>query len=171
VFLNGTPTHSLGAFSCCCSRSPPAVCVGGTAVLVWWGVVGVQLYKKPKIGKLVTQETKSYELVCDMLLGIRVTVSKVSARPLHGNTVKDSDFRVRMLHPPSGGEQCAAGSRHLASRIFLFGLPGYALVCPLISHAASLVDEQRVHNLRFPSTGSTSGVIPTPAHSQRYRVL
>ncbi|KAL6078191.1 Phosphatidylinositol-4-phosphate 5-kinase [Balamuthia mandrillaris] len=75
-------------------------------------------FHRPRIGKLVTKETQSYELVCDMLLGIRVTVSRVSARALRHTEVKPYEFRTKT-------------------------------------------------NLKFPSSGSSAGPMPTPAHSQR----
>eukprot|EP01087_Luapelamoeba_hula_P013485 TRINITY_DN3849_c1_g1_i4.p1 TRINITY_DN3849_c1_g1~~TRINITY_DN3849_c1_g1_i4.p1 ORF type:complete len:843 (+),score=226.72 TRINITY_DN3849_c1_g1_i4:265-2793(+) len=62
-----------------------------------------KLHSKPKLGKIVTPETKSYELVCDMLLGIRVTVSKVAAKPLKNAECVLGDYKVTNLKFPKGG--------------------------------------------------------------------
>jgi len=49
-------------------------------------------YKAQKIGKTITKDDKSYELMFDMLLGIRVTVSKETAKRVQREPTA-SDFR------------------------------------------------------------------------------
>lgn len=49
-------------------------------------------HKKQKIGRTITKDDKSYELMFDMLLGIRVTVSKETAKRITREP-NSSDFR------------------------------------------------------------------------------
>jgi len=51
--------------------------------------------KYRKVGKLITKEDPSYELMFDMLLGIRICVSRVSAKRLKKRQLTDHDFRER----------------------------------------------------------------------------
>eukprot|EP01102_Stenamoeba_stenopodia_P009426 TRINITY_DN2776_c0_g1_i1.p1 TRINITY_DN2776_c0_g1~~TRINITY_DN2776_c0_g1_i1.p1 ORF type:complete len:698 (+),score=192.80 TRINITY_DN2776_c0_g1_i1:263-2356(+) len=60
-------------------------------------------YKAQKIGKPITKDDKSYELMFDMLLGIRVTVSKETAKRVQREPAA-SDFRRKIEYwVPSRG--------------------------------------------------------------------